>query len=172
MITEEGRKKLRLGAINSTIVRHNNCEEKYNDNPKLCKQCDKAIPYENRRNVFCNHSCATTHLNNKRYITIKRYCKQCNKLINNTDYCVDCARTNKFNDGQLKYNRKYLLNLRGNKCEQCGLSEWNGKEIPVDIHHIDGNRNNNFPNNLIILCRNCHGQTNTFGYNKQRVSIM
>ena len=40
-------------------------QQKYLDNPKICKQCHKAISYENRHNeFFCDHSCAAI-FNNK-----------------------------------------------------------------------------------------------------------
>jgi len=44
------------------------------------------------------------------------------------------------------------------KCEICGLEEWNGKPIPLELHHIDGNHYNNELDNLQILCPNCHAQ--------------
>lgn len=45
------------------------------------------------------------------------------------------------------------------KCEECNLIEWNGKLIPIELHHIDGDRFNNKFDNLQILCCNCHAQT-------------
>ena len=65
-----------------------------------------------------------------------------------------------------------LIHLRGRKCECCGLSQWRGQDIPLQIHHIDGNHYNNELDNLQILCPNCHAQTDTYaGRNKNRVSI-
>lgn len=48
------------------------------------------------------------------------------------------------------------------KCENCGLSEWLGKSISLQLEHIDGNHQNNLLSNLKILCPNCHSQTDTF----------
>lgn len=48
------------------------------------------------------------------------------------------------------------------KCYICNLSQWNEKPIPLELHHKDGNRNNNKIDNLILLCPNCHAQTNTY----------
>lgn len=39
----------------------------------------------------------------------------------------------------------------------CGIC---GKEPAIIIHHIDYNKLNCNPNNLITLCRECHGKTN------------
>ena len=44
------------------------------------------------------------------------------------------------------------------RCERCGLSEWNGKHIPLQLDHIDGNHSNTALENLQILCPNCHAQ--------------
>lgn len=48
------------------------------------------------------------------------------------------------------------------KCECCELTEWQGQPIPLEVHHIDGNHNNNNLNNLQILCPNCHAQTDNY----------
>jgi len=49
------------------------------------------------------------------------------------------------------------------QCLICNLSEWMNKPIPLEMDHIDGDATNNRPKNLRMLCRNCHGQTDTFG---------
>ena len=54
---------------------------------------------------------------------------------------------------------KPLMKLRGRKCECCGLTEWMGEEINLEIHHINGDRTNNTLNNLQLLCPNCHSYT-------------
>lgn len=48
------------------------------------------------------------------------------------------------------------------ECNFCGLSEWNGKEISLELDHIDGNSRNHLLANLRWLCPNCHSQTDTF----------
>ena len=51
------------------------------------------------------------------------------------------------------------------RCQQCfrhqnELYDKKGKKYKLHIHHIDYNKKNNNPENLISLCRNCHTQTN------------
>lgn len=48
------------------------------------------------------------------------------------------------------------------KCSICGIYEWNGKELSLELDHINGNKNDNSLNNLRILCPNCHSQTPTY----------
>lgn len=60
---------------------------------------------------------------------------------------------------------KYKLIFEGykeNKCECCGITEWNGKPLVFQIHHKDGNCNNNNLDNIAILCPNCHSQTSNY----------
>lgn len=53
------------------------------------------------------------------------------------------------------------------KCEICGIGNWLGKKISLQIHHKDGNHNNNSVDNLQLVCPNCHAQTDTYcGKNK------
>ena len=41
--------------------------------------------------------------------------------------------------------------LKENKCELCGVSIWQGKQLPLELHHKDGNHYNNNLNNLSIF---------------------
>ena len=56
----------------------------------------------------------------------------------------------------------YRMGLKENKCECCGLSEWRGKPLVCELHHINGDTTDNRIGNLIILCPNCHSQTDNF----------
>ena len=57
--------------------------------------------------------------------------------------------------------RKKLIEdgLKKAECEMCGNSKWLGKNLTLELHHIDGNRFNNEFSNLQILCPNCHSLT-------------
>ncbi len=56
-----------------------------------------------------------------------------------------------------------LIELRGHKCEDCGLTQWKNQPIPLEAHHIDGDRCNNTLENLLLLCPNCHTLTPNYG---------
>ena len=47
-------------------------------------------------------------------------------------------------------------------CECCGLTEWLGEPIPLELHHKDGNRYHNEINNYELLCPNCHAKTDSY----------
>ena len=47
-------------------------------------------------------------------------------------------------------------NIKKQECELCGLSEWLGETLTLELHHKDGNHFNNELSTLQILCPNCH----------------
>ena len=63
------------------------------------------------------------------------------------------------------YKLKLLLfkyEVKKKQCEICKLKTWNNLDIPLELHHCDGNNKNNKIWNLQILCPNCHAQTDNF----------
>jgi predicted nucleic acid-binding Zn ribbon protein len=110
-----------------------------------------------------------------------RYCKK--TLINNQrKYCsVSCQHNYEYDlfinawlageiqvsqkDGSVPSKiRKYLFKLHDSKCSCCGWGETNptSGKVPLEVEHVDGNSQNNSPNNLTLLCPNCHSLTSTY----------
>lgn len=56
--------------------------------------------------------------------------------------------------GKHNYLKIYEENNLPNECYFCGREEIDGYKN--DIHHKDGNHQNNNPENLMKLCRSCH----------------
>ena len=52
-------------------------------------------------------------------------------------------------------NEGYLEPL----CAMCGISRWLDGEVPLQLDHKDGNKDNNNLKNLRLLCPNCHALT-------------
>jgi transposase-like protein len=53
--------------------------------------------------------------------------------------------------------------LKDDRCERCGIGEWRGNPLSVQLHHINGDGKDNRLENLELLCPNCHSQTETYG---------
>ena len=68
-----------------------------------------------------------------------------------------------------KRNRTHLklrllrAGLKESRCESCGISEWLGRPLSLELHHENGDGQDNRIDNLRILCPNCHSQTDTWG---------
>ena len=52
--------------------------------------------------------------------------------------------------------------IKEHKCECCGLTTWLNQPIPLELHHIDGDRTNNKIENYQLLCPNCHAFTDSY----------
>ena len=60
--------------------------------------------------------------------------------------------------------RKRLLKegVKEYKCECCNRTEWLGKPIKLELHHINGVKDDLRLDNLKILCPNCHAYTDNY----------
>ena len=100
----------------------------------------------------------------------KLYKQQMAKMSLCSEYNIESKlhRNTKTNSHKLR-NKLIEFGYKESKCELCGISEWLGKPVKLQLHHIDGNHDNNELSNLQILCPNCHSMTDNFGvYNSKR----
>lgn len=58
--------------------------------------------------------------------------------------------------------------LLKNRCEECGLEDWRGLPLSMQLDHRNGRKYDNRLLNLRMLCPNCHSQTSTFGARNRR----
>jgi len=177
--SEEGFQRIIDAGKRSALIskeRSKKLQEEYYKNPKRCLNCDEVILYEKKsENKFCNSSCSAKFFNSKR--KKKKSCLVCKNEVKKgaSKYCsLKCQQTYHFNqrlsdwisgDCSTKsrnFFRRYLTETFGYKCSCCNISEWNGKSIVLEIDHIDGNFENNKPENLRFICPNCHSQTDTY----------
>lgn len=119
-----------------------------------------------------------TASNSEKNRTNEHYCEYCGGVFyawpnRKRKYCsLDCQhkyqrkqRTKRFLSGDINNPsqlRKELKQHLGERCGNCKNTEWMGAKIPLEVHHIDGDSTNNHPDNLDLLCPNCHALTDTY----------
>ncbi|MGI4872140.1 MAG: hypothetical protein ACRYFX_13315 [Janthinobacterium lividum] len=59
-------------------------------------------------------------------------------------------------------NRLVEHGLKEREYEKCGLTEWLGEPIPLELHYTNGVNNDNRLANLQLLCPNCHALTDNY----------
>lgn len=140
--------------------------EAYDNNPKQCRFCSKAISYAKRQNDFCTHSCGAKFNNTRKYsVQFCRKCKQ-NPRVGGRWYCNDCKKPihKEWGDPTIRKFacRRLLVRDFGAVCSSCKNTEWMGQPIPLEIDHIDGNSDNWAKENVRLLCPLCHALTPTY----------
>ena len=115
---------------------------------KICKYCGKTLTSEQRHNTYCSQTCANKDKQQQKI----------NAWLSGED--------NGMRQGNALSQtiRNYLLEQANYSCEICGWNKINPvtQKVPLEIHHIDGNYENNRPDNLQVLCPNCHALTPNF----------
>jgi Zn finger protein HypA/HybF involved in hydrogenase expression len=75
-----------------------------------------------------------------------------------------------YGGGSYKLKKRLIKEKRfEDRCHQCGLSEWQGQKLNVELDHINGINTDNRIENLTLKCPNCHSLTDTYrGKNKKK----
>lgn len=146
---------------------------------RVCQACGKT--YETKpsvHTVYCSGECFQQGRLSEKYT---RHCAECGKpfkrpkwkLFGNQLYCSnECtAKARRMPDSTRSiYNHEFTESLKeqirkrdDRTCQECGVSgRYTRRRLAV--HHIDYDKTNCHPSNLIALCDSCHSKTN---YNRK-----
>lgn len=110
-----------------------------------CKYCNKENKWKHQTtNQFCNNTCSSLY----QWENVTKPRIERGECTHNSGVAL----------------KRYLVEKRGEVCSECNQTpEWNGKPLTLQLDHIDGDSDNNFPENLRLLCPNCHSQSDNFG---------
>lgn len=170
----------KLGAA-ASLATHNKKRLKniaiYEQNPKICLTCSKALLYDKRKNDHCSKACADI---SKTTRSTEKNCRNCLKELTRHQYVycsLECQSALKSSSRLTKVLetgtfegvastpatiKKTLLEIQGRKCSICGLTEWQNQPIPLVMDHINGNAEDNSLANLRLVCGSCNMQLPTF----------
>lgn len=129
---------------------------------------DKSGNYQTLKRNIEQRGLSTEILDKNRYLSLKKNAERTNRekkhfklseiLVKNSTYTNNHAL-------KLKLVREGILEY---KCEICGINEWMGKEISLQLDHRNGVHNDCRLENLRLLCPNCHSQTETYGVKNRK----
>lgn len=153
---------------------------------RACQECQTTFVPMDSRQKYCSRSCSARFNNRAKVKKERPDCLFCGRKIQyvGRKYCsVQCQGDQKKkllieqwsldpNSTNTKYGLSrtittYLKEQAGWKCQNpncCVPGGWSEIHpvtgvVPVEIDHIDGDAYNNHPDNLIVLCPNCHSLT-------------
>ena len=96
-------------------------------------------------------NCSTEHFGKQLQSVSAKYSLE-EILVENSSYAnISRLKQRLINEGKMEY-----------KCQKCGISEWLGNPLTLQLDHINGVNNDHRLTNLRFLCPNCHSQTDTY----------
>lgn len=153
---------------------------------KNCKKCGKEFIEKNGLKNYCSLSCRNSRVwsdEDKLKKSISAQKSEKVKLANNNrpdNFWLKIGKIRKENHRKKILETEYsnlnfeslryrILYEQNEKCNKCGLNNWLGEPLILELEHKDGNHYNNVRDNLEMLCPNCHSLTETWrGRNKKQ----
>lgn len=103
-------------------------------------------------------------------IDVSHFKRQTKNITEKRDITYYLKKDVKIGTSLLK-KKLFQEELKEKRCECCGSTDWMGKPINLQLHHINGDNTDNRLENLQILCPNCHSYTDNYCGKNQKLNI-
>lgn len=140
--------------------------------PAKCQYCGKEYSAHNHLRLitkYCSMLClnrANAKANQGTHISLERRLKLSSERKGKKRPEMTGEKHPRWLGGiaYIDYSKDFLKKIRQEirkrdsyRCQYCGIKE---KGITLSVHHVDYDKKNNDPKNLITLCRSHHAKTN------------
>ena len=138
-----------------------NQQEKPDQQLSVCKNCLTRLNYNNYNDPFFPNKRNSIFKN----FSIENFFSLYIGIQDIPPYTEKTAPINEYAKNWRKISRNYK-DTKGWKCEDCGKSFAHENAL-LEVHHIDGQKSNNSPDNLKALCHICHSKQPYHGHMKR-----
>ncbi|MCV7191347.1 HNH endonuclease [Mycolicibacterium brumae] len=112
---------------------------------RTCRGCGSALTKRSQKS-FCSNAC-----------------QRAAERAERTKHWLETGEASCAGSHRLHYIRLHLAQAQSGRCAICGCSDvWQGEILAFVLDHIDGNPDNNRPENLRLVCPNCDSQLPTY----------
>jgi 5-methylcytosine-specific restriction endonuclease McrA len=149
------------------------------------KNCPKCNTAHTKPGTFCSRKCSNSRVfteESKKKKSIANAGRWTRKTpitteeirlrsAKTTAWALEKYQSTPFEKLGSENRKRRVLEEQGHKCNHCGISEWMGDPIVLELEHKDGDTKNNDRSNLECICPNCHSKTKTWRgrNNKKRI---
>ena len=125
------------------------------------EMCDHGANYTTLRKIIKEYNLDLTQINKNRQLENEKFIRNLHNKHRMTLEEI-LVENSTYKHGNNLKKKLFEAGLKEYRCEKCGLTEWQGEPIPLQLHHKNGVHNDNRIENLELLCPNCHALTDTF----------
>lgn len=155
---------------------------------RVCHVCGTEYELNNSKSKFCSEKCRNIAANERKRVTYKTKDTHADRLVcqcggaksSQAQFCADCRARMIKNDriaswlsgewaGGTQYGlsgtiRNHLLEQSDYKCSKCGFNtpHPDDNKTILEINHINGDGTDHSPENLEVVCPNCHALTSSY----------
>lgn len=123
--------------------------------PYYCEHCRTRYLWAQQRRTpgFCSTKCQAAEAARNSLVPF-----EVQQLAKSRETVPVAVRVNDAIEEYRQQKASDQATVREQRCECCDITSYQGLPLKFVMYHLDGNLENNAPNNLKMLCPNCASQ--------------